>query len=305
MNFIIRGGFPINVLSLFDGISCGRVALERSGFNVENYYASEINQDSIDVANDNYKDIRHIGDVTKLDIDFLKTLPKIDLLIGGSPCQGLSKAKNNRENLLDPRSKLFFEYVRIKNWLTKNNNPELKFVLENVKPNKETIEIINKEMGVEPIEINSVLVSPQRRIRLYWTNIPVDELPENKELTIKDIIYDNTYKVFQDDRIEKSKAFTKNYVKWDMGGKGYWSQQDRAYYLDGTMCTVPKSHPVDKLNIYLGEDRYRRCHPIEAERLQTLPDNYTSIIKSPNKRMGLVGDGWTVDVIVHILKGLK
>lgn len=293
----------INVLSLFDGISCGQVALERAGIKVNKYYASEINEDSIKVALDNYPNTVELGDITKLTGERLKELPKIDLLIGGSPCQGLSRAKNNRQNLEDPRSKLFYEFVRIKNWLTTNNNPNIRFVLENVKPNQETSGIMTEEIGVEPVEINSVLVSAQRRIRLYWTNLEIKK-PEPKNIKIKDIVYDNTYKVFQDERIEKTKSFTKNYVKWDISGKGYFSQQDRAYYLDGTMCTVLKGNPSNKLNIYLGGDRYRRCHPIEAERLQTLPDNYTSVIESPNKRIGVVGDGWTVDVIAHILSYL-
>lgn len=295
----------MNVLSLFDGISVGQLALNRAGVKYKNYYASEINQDSIDVTQHNYPNTVHIGDVTQVNPAFLETLPKIDLLIGGSPCQGISRGKSGRLNLDDPRSRLFFDYVRIRDWLVEHNNPNLKFMLENVKPNKETIEIMNEHMKCEAIEINSALVSAQRRIRMYWTNIPVNELPEDKGLKIQDIIYDNTYKTFQDERIENSKAFTKNYVKWDVSGKGYFSQQDRAYYLDGTMCTVPKMRPSSKLNIYLGEDKYRRVHPIEVERLQNLPDNYTSIIKANDKRMGLVGDGWTADIVVHIFKGLS
>lgn len=295
----------LNVLSLFDGISVGRLALDRVGITIDNYYASEIEKDSISVTKENYADTIHVGDVSKLDEKFLSSLPRIDLLIGGSPCQGISRAKSDRQNLNDPRSKLFFEYIRIKDWLMKNNNPKLKLLLENVKPNKETLEIMNEKMRIEPIEINSVLVSAQRRIRLYWTNIVVNGMPKDKDLKIKDIVCDNTYKNFSDERIEKTKTYTKNYVKWDMSGKGYGSQQDRAYYLDGTMCTVPKQQAESKTSIYLGNGKYRRSHPIEIERLQTLPDNYTSVIKSPNKRMGLCGDGWTADIIAHIFKGLK
>lgn len=302
----------INVLSLFGGIECGRVAMDRASIEIENYFSSEINPDSIKVALTNYPSVNQIGDITKLiEIDedgnivsvsdVLKALPKINLLIGGSPCQGLSKAKSDRQNLKDPRSKLFFHYVKIREWLIKNNNPNLIFLLENVVPDKDTIEIMNEKMGVQPIEIDSVLVSAQRRLRLYWTNIDVREQPKPKNIKIKDIVYDNTYKIFQDERIEKTKVFTKNYVKWDMSGKGHGSQQDRAYYLEGTMCTIPKQQTESKTSIYLGGDKYRRSHPIEIERMQTLPDNYTSCIQSPNKRMGLVGDGWTVDVIVHIL----
>lgn len=294
----------MNVLSLFDGISAGQVALERAGIKVDNYFASEINKDSIDVTKHNYPNTIHIGDVTKLDDNFLSKLPKIDLLIGGSPCQGISKAKSDRENLEDPRSKLFYNYVDILSWIKENNNPEVKFLLENVVPDKDTLEIMNEKLGCIPIEINSVLVSAQRRARLYWTNIEGIEQPEDKELKIRDILYDTEYRQFKDERIEATKKFTKNYVKWDISGKGHGSQQNRAYYIDGTMCTLMKANPMSKLNIYLGEDLYKRCHPIEAERFQTLPDNYTSIIESDSKRLGVIGDGWTVDVVAHIFKNL-
>ncbi|WP_165769084.1 DNA cytosine methyltransferase [Virgibacillus profundi] len=295
----------MRILSLFDGISVAQVALEKAGITYNEYFASEINKDSITVTKDNYPNTVHIGDVTKIDKSIISNLGKIDLLVGGSPCQGISRSKNGRLNLDDPRSKLFFEYVRIRDWIIKNNNPDVKFLLENVKPNKETLEIMNEHMGCEATEIDSVLVSAQRRKRLYWTNIYFGDLPEDKGIKIKDIVYDNTYKVFQDERIENTKTFTKNYVKWDISGKGYGSQQDRAYYLDGTMCTIPKQQTESKTSIYLGGDKYRRSHPIEIERMQNLPDNYTSIIKSPNKRMGLCGDGWTADVVAHMFKGLK
>jgi len=254
------------------------------------------------VVDKNYPDNIKLGDVVKWqewNIDW----SSIDLLIGGSPCQGLSRAKNNRENLKDFRSVLFYTYVDILNHI-KNVNPNIKFLLENVKPDKETLSIMNETIGLEPMIINSNLVSAQNRVRCYWFNWEVEQ-PKDKGITINDIIYDDNYKTFSDPRIEKTKVATKNYLKWDKSGKGYWSQQDRAYYKTGKMCTVPKAHPSDKLNIIISDGVYRRCHPIEAERLQTLPDNYTSCIKSHSKRIGLVGDGWTVDVIAHILKSLK
>lgn len=288
---------------MFDGIACGKVALDRAGINVDTYYASEIHDKSITVAKHNHPNIKQIGDVTLIREEFLKRLPKIDMLIGGSPCQGISKAKSYRENLEDPRSRLFYEYVRIRDWLLENNNPDLIFLLENVKPNKETEEIMTEEMAVEPININSELVSAQRRERLYWTNIKVKEQPRDKRILIKDIIYDNTYKVNKlEEKLEPTIIHTPNYVKWDTSGKGHYSQQNRAYFLDGKMCTVPKARASSKLNIWLGDNTYRRIHPIEAERLQTLPDNYTKIVATKNDdvRVGLVGDGWTVDVIAHI-----
>jgi len=224
----------------------------------------------------------------------------IYILFAGSPCQDLSNAKANGEGLNGEKSKLFYEFVRV----LKEVKPKY-FLLENVKMKKEWQDIITSIVGIEPIKINSNLVSAQNRERLYWTNLPNITIPKDKGLVINDIIYDDTYKIFSDERIDNTRKFTKNYIKWDLSGKKYWSQQDRAYFKEKKMCTVPKANPLNKLNIWLGENKYRRCHPIEAERLQTLPDNYTQCIESPNKRIGLVGDGWTVDVIVHLLKGLK
>jgi site-specific DNA-cytosine methylase len=296
----------LKVLSLFDGISCGQVALERAGIKVDKYFASEINKDSITVTKHNYPNTIHVGDVENLDEEFLSSLPKIDVLIGGSPCQGLSRSKSHRENLEDPRSRLFYNYVDIKNWLTENNNPDLKFLLENVKPNQETIEIMNEAIGCEPIEINSELFSAQRRVRLYWTNIDVSELPTHNSLTIRDIEFDHDYEVKEvADKYIDTLRMGKNCMSYDTSGKGFYSQANRAYYPDGKMCTVPKSQTKSKCNIHLGDNKFRRPHPIEIERLQTLPDNYTSIIKSDGPRMGMVGDGWTVDVIAHIFKSLK
>lgn len=301
----------MNVLSLCGGIECGRVAFDRVNIKIDKYFSSEINPDSIKVALTNYPDIIPLGDmedllrITDSGViigDKLKNLPKIDMLIGGTPCQGLSRAKTDRENLEDFRSRLFYNYVEILKWLRQNNNPDILFLLENVVPDKETQEIMTEKMQIKPVLIDSALVSAQTRKRLYWTNINngIIEQPKDKGLKIKDIIYDNTYKQFKDERIEKTKKFTKNYMKYDLSGKGYYSQPDRSYYLNGKYPTLMKANPTNKLNIWLGKDLHRRTHPIEAERAQTLPDNYTSCIKSDAKRMSLCGDGWTVDVIAHI-----
>lgn len=179
-------------------------------------------------------------------------------------------------------------------------------MLENVKPNKETVELMNEAIGCEPIEINSELFSAQRRVRLYWTNIEVPELPRENNLTIKDIEFPHEHdvKVVKDEHVDTIRL-GKNCMSYDTSGKGWYSQANRAYYRDGKMCTIPKSRTKSKCNIYLGGREFRRPHPIEIERLQTLPDNYTSVIKSDDSRMGMVGDGWTADVIAHIFKGLK
>ena len=169
----------INVLSLFDGMSCGRIALDKLGIEVDNYFASEIDKYAIQVAKANYPNTIHIGDVTKVRAE---DLPKIDLLIGGSPCQGFSFAGKGL-NFEDPRSKLFFEFVR----LVRECKPEY-FFLENVKMKKEHQAVISEQLGVQPIEINSSLVSAQNRKRLYWTNIPNVKQPEDKGILLKDIL---------------------------------------------------------------------------------------------------------------------
>ncbi|MCP3675800.1 MAG: DNA (cytosine-5-)-methyltransferase, partial [Gammaproteobacteria bacterium] len=168
-----------NVLSIFDGISAGRIALERANIPVDKYYASEVDKYAIKITQNNYPDTIQLGDVTQ----WRKwELPEIDLVIGGSPCQGFSFA-GKQLNFDDPRSKLFFEFVDI----LKHHKPKY-FLLENVKMKKEYQAVITEAMGVEPIEINSALVSAQNRKRLYWTNIPNVTQPEDKGILLKDII---------------------------------------------------------------------------------------------------------------------
>jgi DNA-cytosine methyltransferase len=169
----------IKVLSLFDGMSCGQIALNRAGFNVVEYNASEIDKHAIAVTMQNYPNTKQLGDVTQvtgLDVD------GIDLIIGGSPCQGFSFA-GKQLNFEDPRSKLFFEFVRI----LEEVKPKY-FLLENVKMKKESEAVITKLLGVEPVEINSALVSAQNRRRLYWTNIPNVTQPEDGGALLSDII---------------------------------------------------------------------------------------------------------------------
>src|SRR5690606_18870286 len=167
----------INVLSLFDGMSCGQIALERAGIKVNNYFASEIDKHAIKVTQHNYPNTIQLGDVTQVKGE---DLPKIDLLIGGSPCQGFSFA-GKQLNFEDPRSKLFFEFVR----LLKECNPKY-FLLENVVMKKEFEQVITEHLGVEPIKINSALVSAQNRERLYWANFPIEQ-PKDKGIKLIDI----------------------------------------------------------------------------------------------------------------------
>ena len=289
----------MNVLSLFDGISCGFLALKRAKIKVDRYYASEIDKTAIKISQKNHSKIIHIGDVKNLMGWYL---PTIDLLIGGSPCQDVSRAKRNGLGLLGDKCCLVWEFIRIFN----ETKPKW-FLLENVPMKKEWCDIISKELGVEPVELNSNLVSAQNRKRLYWTNISSKFPIKDKGVKIQDIIYDDTHRIFVDERISNTKKISKTgVVKWDLTGKNYHSQQDRAYFKSGKICTIATCPNSIKIVLDYDKNIYRRIHPIEAERCQTLPDNYTSISNiSLSERFRSIGNCWTVDIIVHILKNIK
>jgi DNA-cytosine methyltransferase len=188
----------MNVLSLFDGMSCGQIALDQLSIKVENYYAAEIDKYAIQIAKKNYPNTIHLGDVTSIYVkDKRLNLPQIDLLLGGSPCQGFSFA-GKQLNFDDPRSALFFEYVR----LLKECNPKY-FLLENVRMKKEYQDVITEHLGVDPIMINSALVSAQNRVRLYWTNIPNITQPEDKGIVLKDVLEETP-----DNFVKMSNTFT-------------------------------------------------------------------------------------------------
>ena len=290
----------MNVLSLFDGISCGRVALERAKIKVDKYEAYEIEENAIKVSKNNYPDIIHKGDVFKAKYN----KDEFDILIGGSPCTywSIAKASGNRETTSNGFGwELFKQYVRA----LKEANPKY-FLYENNESMSDDIRNeITKALGVEPIMINSGDFSAQIRHRLYWTNIPVVLNYIKSDIVFKDIEYEHEYKVCDFSKYKDTLKISQDgeCVKWDTSGKGYYSQQSRARSKNIKMNTVPASGG-DKNNIYLGDYKYRRLHPIEAERLQTLPDNYTNCIKSKTKRIGLCGNGWTVDVISYILSFL-
>ena len=218
----------MNVLSLFDGMSCGQIALDQLGIPVKNYFASEIDKYAIQIARKNYPDMIHLGDVKEINPS---ELPKIDLLIGGSPCQGFSFGGKGL-NFDDPRSKLFFEFDR----LLKALKPKY-FLLENVKMKKESEQVITDYLGVEPVEINSNLVSAQNRKRLYWTNIPFDGLPEDKGIMLKDILEEETAEFYRagEHLQEKRRASDKNP---DMLNPDYRSQANTIHDVDGKSGTV-------------------------------------------------------------------
>jgi DNA-cytosine methyltransferase len=270
----------------------------------------------------------HLGDVTgietyggKLAIPYnkhglTKQYAKIDLLIGGSPCQGFSFA-GKQLNFDDPRSKLFWEYVR----LLRELQPKY-FLLENVKMKQESMDVITEALGVEPIFINSSLVSAQNRQRYYWTNIPMDKLPDDKGIMLKDILEDGYV-----DR-DKAHCIDANYFK---GGnlKSYFEKHRRQLvFSDEGLCHVGDAnlkghgyvrrvyHPDGKApslcaasggnlepKTFISPDSWRKLTPLECERLQTVPEGYTTHV-SNTQRYRMLGNGWTVDVITHILKGM-
>lgn len=375
----------MNVLSLFDGMSCGQVALERAGIQVDNYYASEIDKHAISITQRNYPNTEQLGSV----LGWREwNLPRIDLLIGGSPCQGFSIA-GKQLAFDDPRSKLFFEYVAC----IRRFKPRY-FLLENVRMKKEFLDVITEYMGVEPICINSNLVSAQNRVRYYWTNIPNVTQPDDLGILLKDIIHEGNpndalsngwidwwkqnaefqlQKQYSTFTAEKAGTMTaRQYANWNgnfwfealnkyivpfdktlqildrevqRGKVGYFrsdSQANRVYYIHDKAITLcgDAGGGAAKMGQYLfgclspdriekrqngqrfsggqkfytltAQDRHgvlvegyiRKLSPVECERLQTLPDNYTAGV-SDSQRYKMLGNGWTVDVIAHIFKGLK
>jgi len=359
---------PLNVFSLFDGMSCGQLALKKAGVPIGIYHASEIDKWAIKVTKKNFPFTIQMGDITKLEDARLEVIRKhigIDLVMGGSPCQGFSFAGKGL-NFEDSRSKLFFDFVRVLKIL----KPKY-FLLENVRMKKESQDVISEYLGVEPIAINSNLVSAQNRHRLYWTNIPFD-MPKDKGIILADILEDGVT-----DR-EKSHCLDANYFK---GGnlKSYFEKHRRQlvfnnkggairgrYDKDGKIKQQLELRPDDKTNslttvqkdnvvvrvpelksafgaciqvgeadlkghdiikrvysrkgkaptlttmggghrepkVIVDELTWRKLTPLECERLQTVPDGYTEGV-SNTQRYKMLGNGWTVDVVAHILKGIR
>lgn len=297
----------MNVLSLFDGISCGQVALNRAGIKYNKYFASEIKKDAIKVTQDNYPNTIQLGDVTKIKGG---DLPKIDLVFGGSPCQDFSVANMERLGLEGNKSSLFFEYAR----LLKEVNPKW-FLLENVgSMDSEDALTISDTLGVYPVQINSSLVSAQLRDRLYWTNIRGGgtnlfgnhiEQPEDKKIFLKDILQSG-----YTDR-EKARCILESDGR---PLRGLNRMLHRYIETGFTTVIFENKELMDSLfkkrngwfneqdfNVQEGDIRYLTQNELEI--LQTLPKGYTKVL-TRDKAAGCIGDGWTVDVIAHIFKGL-
>lgn len=306
----MKGRCLLNVLSLFDGMSCGRIALERAGIEVDNYYASEIKEEAIQVTQENYPSTIQLGDVKKIRGSDFKD---IDLLIAGFPCQNISQAmkKEHRHGLKGDKSILFFEFYRI----LKEANPKF-FLLENVSGmTKEDRETIDDLLGVEAIRINSKLVSGQLRDRLYWTNIPEIVQPKNKMIQLNSVLTEGWSDrekarclLESDSRplTTSVKMFHRYY------GRGFQTLifENEEHYL---RCKEHynknfKSKLAKEVDGYEGDlsvyDGVRYLNQVEMEILQTVPVGYTSSL-TRDQAAGLLGDGWTVDVIAHILKNIK
>ena len=292
----------MNVLSLFDGISCGRVALERAGIKVDKYFASEIDKYAIQVTQESYPKTIQLGDVTKITNEDLDKLGNIDIIIGGSPCQDLSVYKYDRgevDGLDGKKSNLFYQYERILKYL----KPKY-FILENVPMQQEWEDIITDILGVEPIIINSNLVCAADRKRLYWTNIQGIEQPQDKGIILQDIVQD------ADEVPEKywyDRPFTYNgddeKVQCTLEMKGHRHMKE-VYNLKGKCNTLTTCAGGNLQKKVYQDGRCRKFTPLEYERLQTLPDGYTEGVADTH-RYNAIGNGWTVDVIAHIFKNLK
>ena len=303
----------MKVLSLFDGMSCGQLALNRAGIEFDTYYASEVDKYAIQVAVENNANMIQVGSVVDLDVsDFGDET--IDLLIGGSPCQNFSFAGNGvgmstkdkieiltLEHYLQLKSEgyefegesyLFWEYVRVLKDIQKTN-PNVKFLLENVRMNKKWKDLITSILGVEPININSSLVSAQSRNRLFWTNIEGVDQPQSKGLVVADILEDDA-------------EFTVEYPKWLDLKFGEKKRIDFVAKTDMIAECLAKSMYKGQTRSYCKNDKgeVHKYTRTELERLQTVPVGYTKSVSFTQACM-MLGNGWTVDVIAHIFKNLK
>lgn len=293
----------MNILSLFDGISCGQIALERANIKVNKYYASEIEQFAIDITQKNYPNTIQLGDV--FDIDYSK-LDKIDLLIGGSPCTYWSSARaKNTGRELTPDGiggQLFMQYVKA----LKETKPKYFLYENNNSMSKEIKKFITEQLGVQPIMINSSLVSGQIRRRLYWTNIPNIEQPKDKNIKLMDILEKNVNDKYY--LSEKMKKYAMSF-----GTKNFYVKPEINLEKARPLTTAPNkragttTYMTDNFINGGSKEKMRRLTPIEYERLQTIPDNYTYLTGhkfEDSKRYKAVGNAWTVDIIAHLFSYL-
>lgn len=295
---------------MFDGISCALLALQEAGIKVDNYYASEIDDAAIEVSKSNFPNIIHVGDVSKVSFkencliteNGVFDTGQIDLVIGGSPCQSFSK-RGNRKNFDDSRGKLIYEFERL---LRETDAPY--FLLENVVMNKEHQDVISGLFGVQPMEINSALVTAQNRLRLYWTNIEGVEIPSDRGVMLQDVL-DNGY-------TERDKAYCITATYGNATAQNYFINKERQlkfkkpvkktgnrYKLyDGTIVDIYPSYGLERnyYSLQLLKPYMSKLTCEEVEKLQGIPIGYTSGVAN-HLRYKLLGNAWTVPIIAHIL----
>ena len=295
----------MNVLSLFDGVSCGRIALEKVGIKVNNYIAYEVDKNAIEISKTNYPDIKHMGSVVGADFSEFEGY---DLVIGGFPCQDLSIGQHKGERSLNgERSGLFWELVRA----IEEVKPKYFLVENNFGMPKAAKDIITETLKVEPIMIDSQLISGQRRKRLYWTNIKNVEVPEDKNIKFQDIVESGFVHTL------KSYCLTANYTGaypadlfksvrsqvFEPNINGKFTVKDGVVHIPGYKRVPGKEHVKVSL---IPDGRYdiRPLNVKECCRLQTMPENYFDGFKE-NASKKAMGNGWTIDVIAHIFKRLE
>lgn len=322
--------------SMFDGMSCGQIALRELGIIPDTYYSSEIDPYAQSVTRYNFPNTVFLGDVTGVDFE---ALPVVNLLMAGSPCQDLSRAKANGKGLEGERSNLFYKFVEALTILRKKN-PNIKFLLENVRMKQEWENVISDLLGVTPVRLNSSKFSAQNRLRLYWTNLEVEPSPASCDIVLQDVLENDVTSLKIADIVgDQGKRLIKANIKKSHSlmardYKGFGNQGmtgvrciqvgvadlkgrdsiKRVYSPQGkspTLTTCGGGHREPKVAI--SPLKWRKLLPIECERLQTVPDNYTSrgiredgkeVPISNTQRYKMLGNGWTVATVKHILKSL-
>jgi len=312
------------VISLFDGISAGRVALDRAGFNEANgydvyYYASEIDPKAIEITQKNWPDTVQLGDVRRVTRAMFRDEWFEDATVivwGGSPCQAFSHAGHKR-GFEDERGQLFWEFVRV----VEEFEPDY-FMLENVRMKQEHRDVITEALGVEPMQINSALHSAQNRVRLYWTNIPFVGSLEDRQILLRDILDEEGF-------VDRDKSFCLDANYWKGGNlKQYFEKNLRQLVFTGcnqigeadingldcirrvydinakapTLTTMGGGHREPKIAI--DSLKYRKLTPTECERLQGFPDDYTAGVANTHRYKAL-GNSWCVPTIVELFKGIE
>ena len=303
----------MNVLSLCDGMSCGQIALKELGIKVDKYYASEIDTNAIKVTQANFPSTIQLGDLKGITTEMLDKLPKIDLVLFGSPCRSLSKASQTIRNGVDYNhgfkgiSGLFIDCVNILHYLQKNNNPELYFLSENVNVHAKNQDDLNKMtelIGVQPVLIDSSIFSAQGRLRNYWTNIPLSPLPEESPLVVKDILEQNVPDKFYYEQdfdfygVDKRQAADLHIKGFDLIRRVV-SPYFKSYTL--TACRGGNT----QMKVYdEKKNKVRKLTPLEYRRLQTIPDWYKMDVANSHI-YNMCGDGWNIKTICYLLQNVK